>query len=65
MSGSTGTSRFWPAEGVHYWARPESDGWPLPLGAIAENAEGAPLGDLQALIGLLQRLSARITELDA
>jgi hypothetical protein len=50
---------IWPGEGLHYIARPGTDGWPLPLAEIAFAPEDASTEDVCALVELLVDLANR------
>lgn len=53
---------FWPGEGLRYRARPDEDGWPLPLREIADDAANASVEELKRLIKLLIHLARRAGE---
>ncbi len=50
---------IWPGEGLHYVARPDADGWPLPLAEIGFSPEVAATDEVVALVALLSSLGRR------
>ncbi len=50
---------LWPAEAVQYVMRPLTDGWPIPVEAVAHNPEVAPTAQPEQLIELMIELAER------
>ena len=51
---------LWPGVGLHYIARPPSDGWPLPLAELGFAPEVASTDEPAALLALLSTIARRL-----